>query len=79
MKTLIYYGIGFIVLFGIIFSVCKMGWNNNEYQYNNGICRECGTHYTLIDVECGKCTKEYIYQCENGHIIESNHIFEDVK
>ena len=43
----------------------------SEYQWNNGICRECGEgHYNFTNASHSKHLNHYYYECDNcGHVI----------
>ena len=44
-----------------------------EEAYNNGVCKQCDTEWHFKDAGNDK----YIYECENGHIIELDELPEE--
>lgn len=57
---------------GIIVFAAISTYNEDENEYNNGICSRCGGHYHLAATDHGK----FFYQCDEcefiikiGHLI----------
>ena len=55
----------FISLFlcGLIFVFSAAAYDNQEYNWNNGRCIECGTKYECVGK--ARMTDEYYYCCPN--------------
>lgn len=56
----------------------------NDYQhhldvvedFNNGICKECGSTYSFVEAVGHRYSSTYVYKCNGcGNIIESDTIF----
>ena len=61
--------------FGFVFLMGKY----REYQekrWNNGICSTCGAEWHFQCASKHKSTTTYYYTCENGHIFETDCLFQ---
>ena len=47
-----------------------------EKRWNNGICTECGTKWHFQSAAKGGSTTTYYYICDNGHIFETECLFQ---
>lgn len=74
--------VGFFI--GVIIS-CLLGFglcyglektvNEQRQVWNDGICAECGTSWHFQAVT-GRSHKTYYYVCDNGHIFETEILFQ---
>lgn len=67
--------ISLVVGFGFIFLMGKY----REYQeerWNNGICSTCGAEWHFQCATKHKSSTTYYYTCENGHIFETDCLFQ---
>jgi len=45
-------------------------------EFNNGICKECGSTYSFVEAVGHRYSSTYVYKCNGcGNIIESDTIF----
>lgn len=54
----------------VIYKFDKKDQEASLKKYNNGICPQCQTEWHFKQKTESFCNRSYIYECENGHIIE---------
>ena len=64
-----------VIGFGFIFIMNEYR-KYEEKRWNNGICAECGTEYHFQSAAKGKSSTTYYYICNNGHIFETDILFQ---
>lgn len=68
-----------IIALVIGFGITGMAFIERDYEekkWNNGICTHCNTEWHFQSAARGRSSTTYFYTCENGHILETNNLFQ---
>lgn len=68
-----------IIALVIGFGITGVMFAERDYEakkWNNGICPHCNTEWHFQSATREKSSTTYFYTCENGHILETNNLFQ---
>ena len=74
-KNILMLIIALVIGFGIT-GIVYAERNYEEKKWNNGICTHCNTEWHFQSATRGKSSTTYFYTCENGHILETDNLFQ---